>query len=116
MSFDYARLKSKTQKLIKKFGKEYTFTRTSIGDFNPSTGTAANTASTFAKQACIFDYSDTDRTDGAILRGDRRLMVEGYVYQVGDTVDIDGVDYTVVNVSNIAPNGEVVASNLQVRK
>lgn len=116
MAFDYARIKTKTQKLIKKFGQSYTFTRTTVGAFNPSTGNTSNTTSTYDKQACIFDYSDRDRVDGVILQGDKRLLCEGYDYAVGDSVVIDGDTYTVLNVSHIAPGDTKVAANLQVRK
>lgn len=116
MSFNYTRIKAKTQKLIKKFGAEYTFSRVSQGSFDPTTGKTTNTTSTYSKQACIFDYNDADRADGVVQQGDRRLLAEGHTYENGDTVVIDGDTYTIINVSFTAPGGEVVAANLQVRK
>ena len=116
MAFDYSRLKTKSAKLIKKYGQSFTFTRVSVGDYDPATGTTTNTTSSYSKNACVFDYSDRDRADGVIEQGDRRLLAEGHAYNVGDTVVIDGDTYTVLNVAPIAPGDTTVAANLQVRK
>lgn len=116
MAFDYSRLKTKASKLIKKYGQSFTFTQTTVGEYDPATGTTTNTTSNYTKVACVFDYSDRDRADGVIEQGDRRLLAEGHTYGVGDTVVIDGDTYTILNVSPIAPGSTNIAVNLQVRK
>lgn len=116
MSYDYTGITASATGLIQKFGKSYTFTRTTNGGYNPSTGTAGVVTTTFTKSACLFNYSDQDRADGTILVGDRRMLVESGDYQVGDSVSIDSHVYRVVSISEIAPGGDVVAANLQVRK
>lgn len=116
MSYDYTGITNSATGLITKFGKSYTFTRTTDGSFNPGTGQASQTTATFNKYACVFNYTDQDRADGTILVNDRRMLVESGDYQVGDTVVLGSDVYQVVNVSPIAPNGDVVAANLQVRK
>ena len=116
MAFDYSRLKTKSAKLIKKYGQSFTFTRTTPGEYNLTTGKSINTESGYTKSACLFDYSDRDRVDGLVEQGDVRLLAEGYDYQVGDKVTIKGDIYTILNVSPIAPGDTTVAANLQVRK
>jgi hypothetical protein len=116
MAFNYSRLKTKAQKIINKFGKSYTFTRTTPGEYNLTNGKSVNTESSYTKSACVFDYSDRDRADGLVEQGDIRLLAEGYDYQVGDKVTIDGDIYTILNISPIAPSETKVAVNLQARK
>lgn len=113
---NYSSLQGSASKLIKQFGRVYTFTRTTAGAYDPATGKTTDTTTTFTKSACTFDYSDADRADGTILQGDRRVLAEGYAYQVGDKIAIDGDSYKVISITNIQPAGTVVAANLQVRK
>lgn len=113
---NYNSLQSSASQMIKKFGRSYTFTRTTAGAYDPATGKTTDTTSTFAKSACIFDYSVADRADGTILHGDRRVLAEGYAYQVGDKIAIDGDSYAVISISNIQPAKTILAANLQVRK
>lgn len=116
MSFNYTSLSNSAASLLEKFGVEYTFTRTTKGAYNPATGRTSDSSSTFTGYGCLFDYSDADRTDGAVLQGDRRILAEAGTYEVGDQVAIGSDSWRVVSVSDIAPSGTVVASNLQVRK
>jgi len=116
MSYDYTGITNSATDLITRFGKSYTFTRTVNGGYNPATGTTSPSTTTFEKYACVFNYTDQDRADGTILANDRRMLVESGVYQVGDQVAIGSDAYQVISVSEIAPSGEVVAANLQVRK
>ena len=116
MSYDYGPITTSATALIAKYGKAYTFTRTTNGAYNPATGQVSQTTETFSKSACVFDYSDRDRAGESILVGDRRMLAESGDYQVGDKVSIDGEVYQVINVDEIAPGGSVVAANLQVRQ
>jgi len=116
MSYDYTGITNSATNLITRFGKSYTFTRTTNGGYNPATGTAGVVTTDFTKYACVFNYTDQDRADGTILASDRRMLVESGDYQVGDTVVLGSDVYQVINVSPIAPSGDVVAANLQVRK
>ena len=44
------------------------------------------------------------------------MLAEAYSFEVGDKVDIASDTYQVVNVSETAPGGDIVVTNLQVRK
>lgn len=116
MSFNYAPLQSTGTALIKKFGQELTFTRTTEGAYNAGTGTTTNTTSTFKKYACIFDYSDADIGTNTVEAGDRRLLAEAHAYEVGDTVAIGTDTYRVISVSPNQPAGTALSVDLQVRK
>lgn len=102
--------------MIAKFGTQYTFTRVTKGAYNPATGQTSDTASTFTGYACLFDYTDSDRADGSVLQGDRRMLADAGTYEVGDTVLVGSETYRIIAISDIGPGGTVVASNLQIRK
>ena len=116
MTYDYGPITESATRLITEYGKEYTFTRTTDGTYNPATGTASTTTETFAKNALVLEYNARDLANGAILRGDRRMLAEAYSFEVGDKVDIASDTYQVVNVSETAPGGDIIVTNLQVRK
>jgi len=116
MSYNYAPLKKTADALIQKFGVEYTFTRATKGAYNPATGTASESTSTFTKFGILFDYSDRDNAGQAILAGDRRLLAEAHSYEVGDTLVVDGQTYRVVSVSASQPASTMLSVDLQIRK
>lgn len=116
MSYNYTPLTQSATRMITKFGAQYTFTRVAKGAYSAATGTTTDTTTTYQKYACLFDYSDTDLADGAILQGDRRMLAEGHSYQVGDTVVVGSQTYRIISISDVGPGGSVVASNLQIRK
>jgi len=116
MSFNFIPLQGSSSTLLKKFGREMTFTRKTDAAFDPATGTKTQTTSTFKKFACVFDYSAEELSLDNIQAGDRRLLAEGHTYLIGDIVSLDSQNYRVISVSNIQPAGTVVACNLQVRK
>ena len=115
-AFDYEKTQATALKLLKRFGEEYTFTRTTDGAYNPATGKTSQSSSTFTKFCAIFDYNDRERTLESIQAGDRRVIAENYAYQVGDKVSINSESYRVVSVEEINPNGTRVINTLQVRK
>jgi len=116
VTYNYAPLEKTAERLIKKFGAEYTFTRTTKGAYDPATGTTSDTTSTFTKSGVLFDYSDSDIGDQTILAGDRRLLAEAHTYEVGDTLVVDGSTFRVVSISNNQPAGTLLSADLQIRK
>lgn len=116
MSYNYTPLTQSASRMITKFGALYTFTRVTKGTYSAATGTTTDTSATYQKYACLFDYTDSDSPDGAILQGDRRMLAEGHSYAVGDTVVVGGDTYRIISISDVGPGGSVVASNLQIRK
>lgn len=114
--FDYERMQATALKLLKRFGEEYTFTRTTDGAYNPATGKASQSTSTFSKFCAIFDYNDTERSLESVQVGDRRVIAEQYAYEIGDKIAIGSDSYKVVNIEAINPSGTKVINTLQVRK
>jgi hypothetical protein len=116
MTYNYAGITKSATALITKFGKEYTFTRTTDGSYDPTTGTTSQTTATFNKFSCVFDYNEQDLANSAILQDDKRMLVESHDFLVGDKVVIGSDTYQVISVSPIQPGDDIVAANLQVRK
>ena len=116
MSFPYVSLQSTATDLLKKFGQQLTFTRTTRGAYSAATGLTTDTTSTFKKYACIFDYADRDIDTNTVLAGDRRLLAEAHTYEVGDTVAIGTDTYRVISISLNQPAGTALSVDLQVRK
>jgi len=116
MTFNYTALQSSAGTLLQNFGRQLTFTRTTKGSYDPNTGTTSDSSATYQKYACVFEYTDAERGDQTIEQGDRRVLAEGYAYQIGDTVSLDSETYRIISVSNIQPASTIVACNLQVRK
>lgn len=116
MSYSYLGIQSTASSLLQKFGRQLTFTRTTNSTYNPNTGTASPSTSSYSKYGAVFNYSDAEKAEGTIEEGDRRILAEGYTYQVGDTVSIESEIYRIISISNIQPGDTIVACNLQVRK
>ena len=116
MSFSYGSLATKATSLIKNFGRELTFTRTSKGTYNPNTGKTTDSSSTFSKFCCVFDYSDAETNGTTIQQGDRRLLSEPFTYEVNDTVSIDSEVFRIINVLENKPSTTLLSVDLQVRK
>jgi len=116
MSFNYQPLLSSASNLLQKFGQQFTFTRTTVGNFNPATGTTSNSSSTFTKYACLFDYTDNEKANSLVQEGDRRMLAEAYDYIVNDKVTVGSDVYRVISISDIQPGATKMAVNLQIRK
>jgi len=116
VTYNYTPITASAGRMIAKFGTQYTFTRVTKGAYNPATGQTSDTAATFTGYACLFDYTDSDRADGSVLQGDRRMLADAGTYEVGDTVLVGSETYRIIAISDIGPGGTVVASNLQIRK
>lgn len=116
MSYNYAPLQASANQMIKKFGRQYTFTRTTKGAYSAATGTTTDTSTTYKKYACVFDLSEQDSGGFIVVAGDRRMLAEGHSYELGDTVSIDSETFRVVAISPNKPAGTTLAVNLQLRK
>lgn len=116
MSYNYAPLQASASAMLKKFGREYTFTRITKGAYSAATGQTTDTSTTYQKYACVFDLTEQDSGGFTVVAGDRRMLAEGHAYQVGDTVSLDSETFRVVAVSPNKPAGTNLAVNLQLRK
>lgn len=116
MSYNYAPLQASATEMLKKFGRQYTFTRTTKGAYSAATGTTTDTTATYKKYACVFDLTEQDSGGFTVVAGDRRMLAEGHTYEVGDTVSLDSEIFRVVAINPNKPAGTTLAVNLQLRK
>lgn len=105
--------------LIDEYGKEVTYTLTASGEYDPETGAAAPAEDPFIIKAIVEDYSLQGSgqafASGLIEVGDKKFTIAaqsehmaGKTPTPSDTVEADGVTYTVQNVKAVY-SGELVA-------
>ena len=116
MSYNYQPLSKAATSMIKKYGKDYSFSSTTVGAFNAGTGKTTNTNVTYKKSACVFNLTEADNGGFAVVAGDRRMLAESYDYKVGDKVTIDSEVFRIVAVSPNKPSDTALVVNLQIRK
>lgn len=118
MSF-YENLRDGTaNKLITKYGREFTFTRVTKGAYDPATGnTSGDTSVSFSSTAVKSDFSAYERNDSSIKIDDVRLIaLASGAFLVDDFVTIEGEEYRLIRVDPIKPGSIVVAYTLQATK
>ena len=118
-AFDYSRSAATALRLLARFGQSgYVRRPTSSGPaHNPTAGTPANHAATFA----VVDYNASEVDGSRILATDKRaLLAVGTLTVTPTTTDLlveaDASVYKIVRVSTIKPAGTVVMYDLQVRR
>lgn len=119
MSFDYIKTASSADALIKKFGKATQLKRTTVGAYDPATGTAAVTTTAQNCTAVVIDFPQSYIDNTLILAGDRRALISTVGItepKQGDLLTWDGVDMTVINAKKLAPAGMAVLYTLQIRR
>lgn len=116
MSF-YSNLSATAKRLLAKYGQIVTVSRQSGGTFDPITGAVTgDTQTTFTPNVAVFDY-ETIQVDGKSIQvGDKRLIMESTTApKIGDIITLSDGDMTCVDFSTLAPGGEVVIYELQIR-
>lgn len=119
MSFNYSQTAATAERLLKRFGKPATITRTTPGGYNTATGTTgAPTVSTQSQQVVVIDYPH-GYIDGTLIRqGDRQALISPQVIfepKAGDVLAWGGASLTLITVKPVAPAGVPVLFDAQVR-
>lgn len=116
----YTDLRSTSADLIDKYGTSISVERDTEGSYDPATGTAAETSTTFTSAAVISSFKKSDIDGTNVLLGDLMLLVKassgGWEPTRKDKVTIDGQEYFVVNFNPIKPGGTDVIYEVQIRK
>ena len=116
----YTDLRSVAEVRITEYGQSVTLKRIVAGAYDPSTGAAAQTVTSYPGRAYMGNYSSRDIDGTLILRGDRRATLAcdtlGVVPSKDDVLTVDGVDWTVQSVEPVDPGGVALIYRLQVRK
>ena len=111
-------LRKVASKVITKFGGEVTIRRITVGAYNTSTGTAAETTSDTVLRGVLEDVSVREVND-LIQSGDKRLTVAAADVTTApvtaDRVLIGGVTHQVIRVTTIEQDNEPITHELILR-
>lgn len=118
MSF-YVDAQNDASELLTEFGRALTLTKRTSGTYNPNTGTAAVTSTTYGVIGAIFDFP-ARAIDGTIIQqGDKKAIIAARglaaVPDITDTLTVGGVAHSIVNVKALEPAGTTVIYTLQIR-
>ena len=104
---------------IAQFGKAVTHTVTTAGAYDPATGSLTPSTTTATLKAIISDYKPQAFGVGLVLAGDKKLSIAAAditAPKPGDTITLDGVVWTVMNVQETWSGEQVAMLDIQVRK
>jgi hypothetical protein len=111
-------LRKVSSKLMSKFGGEVTIRRITVGAYNTSTGTAAETTVDTVLRGVVEDVSVREVND-LIQSGDKRLTVAAAdvaaVPSTADRVLISGVTHQVIRVTTVEQDNEPITHELILR-
>ena len=117
---NYAALQATAGVLLTGSGAPLVFTRSVAAAYDPTTGTAAVTLTTYTVTGTVIDYPDINAPGSDILRGDKRILISAVnlavVPQPSDYLTIDGAQHSVINIKRLAPAGLPVLYTAHVRK
>ena len=131
MTFNYARPQATARRLITKFGQSVTFTRIVEGGvYDPVTGQAVETETTFDANIAVFPGSSTAQDamnpsnvmiPGTLVRdAENYALVEvnaaGSQPQPTDKVTFGGDDWRIIDVYALAPAGLNVMFNVALER
>ena len=111
-------LRKVASKVITKFGGEVTIRRITVGAYNTSTGTAAETTSDTVLRGVLEDVSVREVND-LIQSGDKRITVAAAdvaaVPSTADRVLIGGVTHQIIRVTTVEQDNEPITHELILR-
>ena len=111
-------LRKVASKLMVKFGGEATIRRITVGAYNATTGTAAETTSDTALRGVVEDVNVREVND-LIQSGDKRLTVAAADVTTApvtaDRVLIGGVTHQVIRVTTIEQDNTAITHELILR-
>ena len=111
-------LRKVASKVIAKFGGEVTIRRITVGAYNTSTGTAAETTSDTVLRGVVEDVNVREVND-LIQSGDKRLTVAAAdvaaVPSTADRVLIGGITHQIIRVTTIEQDNTPITHELILR-
>jgi hypothetical protein len=111
-------LRKVASKVITKFGGEVTIRRITVGAYNTSTGTAAETTSDTVVRGVLEDVNVREVND-LIQSGDKRLTVAAAdvaaVPSTADRVLIGGVTHQIIRITTIEQDNTAITHELILR-
>lgn len=125
MTAFYDALIKAANKLLTDKGQNVTATRVTEGTYDPATGQATNTETSYSVKAVILPYKrDAIASDELVQQGDMKLLVSPLQTAGGamielkpqDKVTVNGELWVIVSVRPLYPNGQLVFQECQIRK
>lgn len=125
MTAFYDSLIKAANKLITSKGQSVTFTRVTLGSYNPATSSNTITETNYTVMAVLLPYNDKAiASSDLIQQGDMKLLVspkqstgESMIEaKPQDKVTVNGSLWVVVNVKPLYPSGDLIFQELQIRK
>lgn len=123
MALDYVGLAATVSEVLVEFaaGAVATISRTTPAQYDPETGTSAPESVTTQTVTAVADNYDIRLIDGTLIqRGDQQVFMSAkdpIQPMIGDKFIWAGVEYNVIGVTPISPNGLVtLLYELQVRR
>ena len=117
-SFDYAKMAATAGRLLERFGKTVTITRTTGGTYDPVTGAATpGTPETFEPKGILTKYPDNLIDGTRIQMSDRKLILDDTVMPtMDDKPTIQGEEWTIKDIETVSPAGTPLIYFVQVRR
>ena len=116
--FDYNRPASTVKRLLDRFGRDGSLSRTTDGGYDPATG-PVQTTETAACTVALLEFENR-QIDGELIQvGDRRALIApdaSFEPQAGDSLTVGGELLQVVRNRPTSPAGVVVLHDCVVRK
>ena len=104
--------------IISEFGQTIVLSHSTYGEYDPALGTATNTVTSTTVKGVLFDYGEKEVNGTTIISGDKRLLVTPIgvtTIVLGDSVRVNGKDYTVTIVTETNPAGTNLLYELSLR-
>jgi hypothetical protein len=119
-AFNYTKLQATAQRLITKFGKEWTVRRLTKGTYNPAANTRSTDATTnYTAKAVRTEYKAYQIDGEVIQRGDFKLLLEAAGLAITPATTDKMVDgsaiYQIINIKEIKPASTILYYEIQVR-
>jgi hypothetical protein len=116
VKFDYSGVRASAQRLIDRFGANFTFTREAAGAYDPTTGSTSTTTTSYTTNIVWLEYSKDEVDETTIFRGDAKLVCDGQV-EPDDTVVYQNETWRIIDTSPLNPTGsDRILTIAQARK
>lgn len=117
MSF-YGGLKDIASNLLQDKGQQVTFSRETVGSFDPKTGQQQISASTYTAYGVSFGYTAREIDGTLIQSSDIAFLMEAVstTPKTNDQVTIDSIIYRIINIKPTNPAGTPVMYKVQLRR
>ena len=116
MAFNYSPLSTTAKNLITNFGQSVTFTRFSSINYNPASGVASSSTSTYSSQIVLFDQIKNEDGDTNMqIKEFPASMHSTTAPKIGDTATINSEKLRIVEINPIQPGSSVVYYELRLR-